>query len=122
MRTVHEVSRLTGVRVRTLHRYDAIGLLKPSRATQAGYRLYDGAALQQLQSILLFRELQFPLKQIKAILESPGFGRREALQEQLEMLLLQRGRLDALIDLAGETIKTGGEQWSIPSWAARACM
>ena len=109
MRTVHEVSGLTGVSVRTLHHYDAIGLLKPARVTQAGYRLYDEAALQRLQSILLFRELQFPLKQIKAILDSPGFDRREALQQQLEMLRLQRKRLDALIDLARETIETGGE-------------
>lgn len=109
MRTVHEVSRLTGVSVRTLHHYDAIGLLKPSRVTQAGYRLYDDAALRRLQSILLFRELQFPLKQIKAILDSPGFHREEALRQQLEMLRLQRRRLDALIDLARETIETGGE-------------
>lgn len=109
MRTVHEVSRLTGVSVRTLHHYDAIGLLKPARVTQAGYRLYDEAALRRLQSILMFRELQFPLKQIKAILDSPGFDRKEALRQQLEMLLLQRKRLDALISLARETIETGGE-------------
>lgn len=109
MQTVHEVSRLTGVSVRTLHHYDAIGLLKPSRVTQAGYRLYDDAALRRLQSILLFRELRFPLKQIKAILDSPGFNRKEALRRQLEMLRLQRKRLDALIDLARETIETGGE-------------
>lgn len=109
MRTVHEVSRLTGVSVRTLHHYDAIGLLKPACVTQAGYRLYDEAALRRLQSILLFRELRFPLRQIKAILDSPGFDRREALKQQLEMLQLQRGRLDALINLARETIETGGE-------------
>ena len=109
MRTVHEVSVLTGVSVRTLHHYDAIGLLKPSHVTQAGYRLYDEAALRRLQSILLFRELQFPLKQIKAILDSPGFDRKEALRQQLEMLQLQRKRLDALISLARETIETGGE-------------
>ena len=109
MRTVHEVSRLTGVSVRTLHHYDAIGLLKPSCVTQAGYRLYDEAALQRLQSILLFRELRFPLKQIKAILDSPGFDRKDALRQQLEMLQLQRRRLDALISLARETIETGGE-------------
>ena len=73
MRTVREVSRLTGVTVRALHHYDAIGLLKPTRVTEAGYRLYDDAALRRLQSILLLRELQFPLKQIKAILDNPGF-------------------------------------------------
>ena len=109
MRTVHEVSALTGVSVRTLHHYDAIGLLKPARVTQAGYRLYDEAALRRLQSILLFRELQFPLKQIKAILDSPGFEREKALRGQLKMLQLQRRRLDALIGLARETIRTGGE-------------
>ena len=69
MRTVKEVSECTGVSVRTLHHYDAIGLLKPAKVTQAGYRLYDDAALERLQSILLFRELQFSLKEIKAILD-----------------------------------------------------
>ena len=63
MRTVKEVSRLTGVSVRTLHYYDAIGLLKPAEVTEAGYRLYDDTALGRLQNILLFRELQFPLKE-----------------------------------------------------------
>ena len=63
MRTVKEVSRLTGVSVRTLHHYDAIGLLKPTKVTQAGYRLYDDAAIGRLQSILLFRELKFSLKE-----------------------------------------------------------
>ena len=62
MKTVKEVSRITGVSVRTLHHYDAIGLLKPTAVTEAGYRLYDDAALKRMQSILLFRELQFPLR------------------------------------------------------------
>ena len=64
MKTVKEVSKLTGVSVRALHHYDAIGLLKPTRGTEAGYRLYDDTALARLQSILLFRELQFPLREI----------------------------------------------------------
>ena len=59
MKTVKEVSRLTGVSVRTLHYYDAIGLLKPTAVTGAGYRLYDEIAMARLHSILLFRELQF---------------------------------------------------------------
>ena len=57
MKTVREVSRITGVSVRTLHHYDAIGLLKPAQVTEAGYRLYDDAALGRLQTILLFREI-----------------------------------------------------------------
>lgn len=109
MRTVHEVSELTGVSVRALHHYDAIGLLKPTRVTPAGYRLYDDAALLRLQSILLFRELQFPLREIKAILESPGFDQKKALEQQLELLRLRRRRMDALIELARETIASGGD-------------
>ena len=73
MKTVKEVSRITGVSVRTLHHYDAIGLLKPTAVTEAGYRLYGDAALKRMQSILFFRELQFPLKDIKRILDGPGF-------------------------------------------------
>lgn len=73
MRTVNEVSKITGVSVRTLHHYDAIGLLKPTKVTEVGYRMYDDTAISCLQSILLFRELQFPLKEIKSILDNPNF-------------------------------------------------
>ena len=77
MKTVHEVSRISGVSVRTLHHYDAIGLLKPTAVTEAGYRLYDDAALSKLQNILLYRELEFPLKEIKAILDHPEFDEKQ---------------------------------------------
>ena len=72
MLTVKEMSRRTGVSVRTLHHYDAIGLLRPSAVTESGYRLYDGDAMARLHSILLFRELRFSLKEIKTILDSHG--------------------------------------------------
>lgn len=108
MKTVKEVALLTGVSVRTLHHYDAIGLLKPTRVTEAGYRLYDDGALGRLQTILLLRELQFPLKQIKTILESPEFDPEAALEQQIAMLELQRQRLDALIAHARQIQKTGG--------------
>ena len=107
MRTVKEVSDLTGVSVRTLHHYDAIGLLSPTKVTGAGYRLYDEEALGRLQSILLFRELQFSLKEIKAILDSPCFDLREALEQQIGLLELQRHRIGALIDFAREIQKKG---------------
>ena len=107
MKTVKEVSRLTGVSVRALHHYDAIGLLKPTRVTEAGYRLYDDTALRRLQTILLFRELQFPLKEIKEILDSPGFDPKEALAQQIHLLELQRQHLDALISHARHIQKTG---------------
>ena len=75
MMTVHEVSALTGVSVRTLHYYDEIGLLSPTEVTEAGYRLYGEDALSRLQQILLFRELEFPLKEIRGILTSPAYDR-----------------------------------------------
>lgn len=107
MKTVHEVSDLTGVSVRALHHYDAVGLLKPTAVTEAGYRLYDDAAIARLQSILLFRELEFPLKSIKAILDSPEFDARAAMLEQIKLLELRREQIDRLILLARETIETG---------------
>ena len=107
MKTVKEVSRITGVSVRTLHHYDAIGLLKPTRVTEAGYRLYDDAALRRLQSILLFRELQFPLKEIREILDCPDFDPKEALAQQIHLLELQRQHLDTLISHARQIQKTG---------------
>ena len=100
MMTVHEVSRLTGVSIRTLQYYDKIGLLRPAEYTEAGYRLYDDAALETLQQILLFRELEFPLKDIKKIIGSPDFDRNRALEQQIEMLKLKKEHLENLIDLA----------------------
>ncbi len=100
MMTVHQVSKLTGVSVRALHHYDELGLLKPAEVTEAGYRLYDESSLARLQSILLFRELQFPLKDIGAILDSPTFDRNKALDQQIRMLELQKEHLDNLIEFA----------------------
>ncbi len=107
MKTVKEVSLLTGVSVRTLHHYDAIGLLKPTRVTEAGYRLYDDTALRRLQTILLFRQLQFPLKEIREILDSPNFDPMEALTQQIHLLELQRKHLDNLISHARKIQTTG---------------
>ncbi len=107
MKTVKEVSRLTGVSVRTLHHYDAINLLKPTRVTEAGYRLYDDTALRRLHAILLFRELQFPLKEIKQILDRPDFNPVDALAQQIKLLELQRQQLDALISHARKIQTTG---------------
>lgn len=107
MKTVKEVSRITGVSVRTLHHYDAIGLLKPTAVTEAGYRLYDDAALERMQSILLFRELQFPLKDIKRILDAPDFDPMAALAQQVHLLEMQREHLEQLISHAREIQQTG---------------
>ena len=107
MKTVKEVSRITGVSVRTLHHYDAIGLLRPAKVTEAGYRLYDDAALARLQSILLFRELEFPLREIRDILDSPNFDPMDALTDQIRLLELRRQHLDGLIAHARTIQNTG---------------
>ena len=86
MLTVHEVSKLTGVSIRTLQYYDEIGLLSPASYTEAGYRLYDDSALERLQQILLFRELEFPLKEIRRIIDAPDFDQARALEQQIELL------------------------------------
>lgn len=100
MMTVHEVSKLAGVSIRTLQYYDKIGLLHPTGYTDAGYRLYDDTDMERLQHILLFRELEFPLKDIKAILDSPDFDRSKALEQQIELLKLKKEHLDNLINFA----------------------
>ena len=107
MKTVKEVSNLTGISVRTLHHYDEIGLLKPTEVTEAGYRLYDDTALERLQMILLFRELQFPLKDIKAMLDSPTFNTDEALSQQIVLLELEYKRLGNLITHARNLQRKG---------------
>ena len=108
MMTVKEVSRLTGVSVRTLQYYDQIGLLHPGTRTEAGYRLYDAATLETLQQILLFRELKFSLKEIAVILQNPHFDREKALEQQIELLTLQKRHLESLITLAENIRQTGG--------------
>lgn len=105
MMTVNDVSKLTGVSVRTLHYYDEIGLLHPSDVTESGYRLYDDIALEKLQQILFFRELQFSLKDIQEILSTPNFDRNKALSQQITLLTLKKERLENLIDYAREIIK-----------------
>jgi len=109
MMTVNEVSKRTGVSVRTLHYYDQIGLLHPCGVTEAKYRLYDDTTLERLQHILLFRELEFPLKEIKEILDSSSFDTNKALEQQIKLLQLKKEHLDNLIDLALE-IKMIGEK------------
>ena len=107
MKTVKEVSKLTGISVRTLHHYDAIGLLKPTQVTQAVYRMYDDEALCRLQSILLFRELEFPLKEIGAILDSPDFDQEKALEQQIRLLELRRDHIRDLITHARQVQREG---------------
>lgn len=96
---INEVAKLTGITVRTLHYYDQIGLLHPSETTEAGYRIYNQDALDKLQQILFFRELEFPLSHIKEIVSSQCYDRQETLTKHRELLLQKRKRLDALIGM-----------------------
>ncbi|MCQ2518242.1 MAG: MerR family transcriptional regulator [Lachnospiraceae bacterium] len=107
MMTVNEVSKLTGVSIRTLQYYDSIGLLKPTEYTESGYRLYDDAALECLQQILFFRELEFPLKEIREIVTQPDFDKKKALEQQIELLTMKKERLENLIEFA-RGIQNGG--------------
>ena len=107
MMTGNEVSKITGVSIRALQYYDTIGLLKPGRYTESGYRLYDDTALERLQQILLFRELEFPLKEIRQILDAPNFDREKALEQQIELLTMKKEHLENLINFAREIKRLG---------------
>ncbi len=100
MKTVHEVSALAGVSIRTLRYYDKIGLLRPAEYSRTGYRLYSDDDLARLQQILLFRELEFSLKDIKRIVDATDFDQTRALEQQIALLELKRERLGKLIGLA----------------------
>lgn len=105
MMTIKQVSSLTGVSVRTLQFYDEIGLFKPTEVTDAGYRMYDECALERLQQILLFKELDFTLKEIKRIMDNPGFNRKAAFEKQRELIQMKRNRLNTLLRLLDRLIK-----------------
>lgn len=91
--------------MRTLHYYDEIDLLKPSILSEAGYRLYDDKALETLQQILFFKELDLPLKQIKIILKDPGLDKKQLLSSQKRMLELKKERLERIITSIGDILK-----------------
>ena len=95
---------LVGISVRTLHHYDEIGLLKPEKVNEAGYREYFDSHLEVLQQILFFRELGFSLKNIKEIVNSPDFNRDEALRMHKKMLIEKRDRNNQMIETLDKTI------------------
>jgi DNA-binding transcriptional MerR regulator len=116
MKTVNEIAQLAHISVRTLHHYDSIGLLKPTEVTEAGYRLYDDAALERLYLILLFRELEFPLKDIQQILDAPDFDRNRVLEQQVEMLKAKADHLQTCIHLANAIKQTGVKNLKFKNW------
>lgn len=119
MMTVHEVSKISGVSIRALHHYHNIGLLPATEVTEAGYRLYDDTALERLHHILLFKELEFSLKEIKDILDSPDFDRNRALEQQIHLLELRKEHLQNLIDLAWGIKTIGVKEMNFDSFDTR---
>lgn len=115
---IKEFAKLTGVSVRTLHFYDEIGLLKPSSVDkQNGYRTYDEVSLMRMQEILFYRELDFPLKEIRMILSSPDYDKQTALKRQRHLLTLKRERLDRLLSALDSAMK--GEKVSMDAFDNR---
>jgi DNA-binding transcriptional MerR regulator len=109
MRTVKQVSDLTGISVRMLHYYDEIGLLKPSEVTNAGYRLYDEEALMILQQLMFYKELDIPLKEVKKIMHSSNYDKTKALENQKKLLILKCDRIKNMIELINKTLKGENE-------------
>lgn len=107
MKTVNQMSKLTGVSVRTLHHYDTINLLKPTQVTEAGYRLYDDAALEKLYMILVFRQLGLSLREIADILHAPDFDRNRCLEKQINLMQERVQKLQDRIALAKGMLTVG---------------
>ena len=105
MKTVKDVSEITGISIRTLRYYDEIGLLKPTKLTNSGYRLYDTRALERLQEIMFFRELEIPLIDIKKIMENPNYDKEQVLLAQKKLLERKRNRLNGIIELITDVMK-----------------
>lgn len=103
--SISKTAKLTGVSVRTLHYYDEIGLLSPSMVSETGYRYYDDLALERLQQILFYRELDFSLKDIAEIMNTSEYKKEDALKRQRELLKLKRKRIDKLIGLLDANLK-----------------
>jgi DNA-binding transcriptional MerR regulator len=103
--TVSEVAKLAHVSVRTLHHYDELGLVRPSGRTESNYRLYDNADLLRLQQVLFFKELGFPLEEIRRLLDDPGFNVRDALATQRKLITQRQARLQTLLQAVEKAIE-----------------
>jgi DNA-binding transcriptional MerR regulator len=95
--TVSQLAKISGVSNRTLRYYDQIGLLKPARINEPGYRIYEQEEVDILQLIVFYRELEVSLDEIKEIIQQPTFNRMKALENHYYNLKQQRERLDKII-------------------------
>lgn len=104
---IKDVAKISGVSVRTLHYYDEIGVLTPSKRTDAGYRLYSNDDIEKLKTILMYRELEFSLSDIRDIVFCPDFDRNKAVLQQIELLKLKKKHIEELITLAQNILTKG---------------
>lgn len=119
MYKINEVSKLTGVSIRMLHHYDKIGLLEPSKRTDSNYRMYNDDDIARLYQILIFKELEFPLKEIKRILDDKNFDREEALKVQRNLIFEKKKRLERILESIDDTIENlGGNTMSKKNFKA----
>ena len=123
---IKEFADFTGVSVRTLHYYDEIGLLMPAFVDKTtGYRFYDEKSFLRMQEILFYRELDFSLKRIEEILSSPNYDKSKALNEQKQLLILKKERLERLISaidgaVKGENVMTAFDNSEFETYKAEA--
>lgn len=119
MYKINEVSKLTGVSIRMLHHYDKIRLLEPSKRTDSNYRMYNDDDIARLYQILLFKELEFPLQEIKQILDDKDFNREEVLKAQRNLIFKKKQRLERILESIDDTIENlGGETMSKDNFKA----
>lgn len=113
---IHELADMAGVSVRTLRHYDRLGLLKPARTAENGYRIYGENEVDRLQEILFYRALGMPLERICGLLDEKGRDRLEALKAHRAALSGERARLDTLLMTLERTIraKEGEENMKDP--------
>ena len=110
MYKINEVSKLTGISIRMLHHYDKIGLLSPRKRTDSNYRMYNNNDISRLYQILLFKELEFPLQEIKQILDDKDFNKEKALKVQRNLIFEKKKRLERILESIDDTIENlGGE-------------
>ncbi|MEA5067391.1 MAG: MerR family transcriptional regulator, partial [Christensenellaceae bacterium] len=107
--TVDQLSRLSGISARTLRYYDQIGLLKPARVRSSGYRIYGSDEVNRLQQILLYREMDMALSDIRQVLDAPDFDVAHALRAHLTALELRRARIERLISTVKNTLNSQEE-------------
>lgn len=104
--SIKELSELAGISARTLRYYDEIGLLKPLRVNEAGYRYYGEKEVAILQQILFFRERGFELKTVQKIIYDDNFDMLNAMEEHLQALEKQKENTEALILTVKKTIQS----------------